>query len=45
MFNCQRTLAHQLLVKLQGQWLASHFVLNALLDEISNMTATMNPTS
>ena len=37
MFNCQKTLAHQLLVKLQGQLLASHFVLNALLDEFSNI--------
>ena len=36
MFNCQKTLVHQLLVKLQGQLLESHFVLNALLDEFSN---------
>ena len=38
-FNCQKTLAHQLLVKLQGQLLASHFVLNALLDEFSNINS------
>ena len=37
MFNHQKTLAHQLLVILQGQPLASHFVLNALLDEFSNI--------
>ena len=33
MFNHQKTLTHQLLVKLQGQPLVSHFVFNALLDE------------
>ena len=37
MFNCQKTSAHQLLVKLHGQLLASHFVLNALLGEFSNI--------
>ena len=37
MFNHQKTLARQLLVKLQGQALTSHFVLNTLLDEFSNM--------
>ena len=36
MFNHQKTIAYQLLVKFQGQLLASHFVLNALLGEISN---------
>ena len=36
MFNCQKTLAHQLLVKFQDQLLASQLVLNALLDEFSN---------
>lgn len=37
MLNHQKTLAHQLLVKLQGQLLASHFVLNALLGEFINI--------
>ena len=37
MFNCQKTLAHQLLVQLQGQSLASQLVLNVLLDEFSNI--------
>ena len=37
MFNHQKILAHQLLVKLQGQPLASHFVLHALLDGFSNI--------
>ena len=41
MFNCQKTLAHQL----QGKLLASHLVLNALLDEFSNIDSIMNPTS
>ena len=36
MFSHQKTLAHQLLVKLQSQLLASYSVLNALLDEFSN---------
>ena len=36
MFNHQKTLAHQLLVKLQDQLLASQLVLSALLDEFSN---------
>ena len=40
MFNCQKTLAHQLLVKFQGELLASHFGLNALLDEFSNTDST-----
>ena len=39
MFNCQKTSAHQLLVKLQGQLLASNFVLNAHLGEFSNMNS------
>ena len=37
MFNCQKTLAHQLLVKLQDQPLASQLVLSAPLDEFSNI--------
>ena len=37
MFNCQKTSAHQLLVKLQCQPLAIHFVPNALLGEFSNI--------
>ena len=35
-FHHQKTLTHQLLVNLQVQPLASHFVLNALLGEFSN---------
>ena len=38
MFNCQKTLT-ELLVKLQGQMPASHLVLNALLDEFSNINS------
>ena len=37
MFNRQKTLAHQLLVKLQDQLLASQLVVNTLLDEFSNI--------
>ena len=37
MFNQQKTSAHQLLVKLQDQLLASQLVVNALLDEFANM--------
>ena len=37
MFNCQKTLAHQLLLKLQDQLFALHFALNALLDEFYNI--------
>ena len=37
MFNHQKTLDHQLLVKLQDQLLASQPILNALLDEFSNL--------
>ena len=37
MFNHHKTLAHQLLVKYQYQLLASQLVLNALLDEFSNI--------
>ena len=37
MFHHQKTLVHQLLVKLQDQLLASHFILNALLDDFSNI--------
>ena len=37
MFNPQKTLAHQLLVKLQDQLLPSHLKLNALLDEFSSI--------
>ena len=43
MFNCQKTLAHQLLVKLQDQLLASQLVLNALLDEFSNVDNIYEP--
>ena len=37
MFNCQQTLVHQLLVKLQDQPLAFQLVPSALLDEFSNI--------
>ena len=37
MFNWQKTLAHQLLVKLQNQLLASQLVVNALMDESANI--------
>ena len=37
MFNHQKTFGHQLLVKLQGQLLASQLVLSALLGEFSNI--------
>ena len=37
MFTWQKTLAHQLLVKLQDQLLASQLVVNALLDEFVNI--------
>ena len=37
MFNCQKTSAHQLPVKIQCQPLASHFVLNDLLGEFFNI--------
>ena len=37
MFNWQKTLAHQLLVKLQDQPLASQLVVNDLLDEFANI--------
>ena len=37
MFNHKKTLAHQLLLKLQGQLLASQLVLNVLLEEFSNI--------
>ena len=37
MFNYQKTLPHQLLVKLQDQKLASQLVLNALLVEFSSI--------
>ena len=36
MFNRQKTLAHQMLVKLQDQLLASQLVINGLLDEFPN---------
>ena len=35
-FSQQKTLAHQLLVKLQDQLLTSQLVVNALLDEFAN---------
>ena len=37
MINCQKTLAHQLLVKLQDQLLTSQLVHNTLLDEFSSI--------
>ena len=37
MFNSQKTLAHQMVFKLQGQPLAPHFVLCALPSEFSNI--------
>ena len=37
MFSQQKTLAHQLLVKLQDQLLASQLVVSALLDEFANI--------
>ena len=37
MSNQWKTLTHQLLVKLQDQTLASHLVVNALLDEVANI--------
>ena len=37
MFNRQKTLAHQLLVKLQDQLLASQLVVYILLDEFVNI--------
>ena len=37
MFNWQKTLAHQWLVNLQDQLLASQLVVNALLDEFANI--------
>ena len=39
MFNCQKTLAHQILMKLQGKPLAFQLVLNALLDEFSSINS------
>ena len=40
MFNRQKTLAHQLLVKLQDQPLASQLVVNAFLVEFANIDNT-----
>ena len=37
MFNHQKTLAHQLIVEIQCQLLASQLVLNALLNEFSKI--------
>ena len=45
MFNLQKTSTHQLLVKLQEQLLASHFISNALLDVFLTQTAPTHPTS
>ena len=44
MFNRQKTLAHQLLVKLQGQLLASQPVVNTLLDGFANIDNIYKPT-
>ena len=47
MFNRQKTLAHQSLVKLQDQLLASQCVANTLLDEyatIDNIYESYKPT-
>ena len=43
MFNQQRTLAHQLLVKLQDQLLASQLVVSALLDEFAKIDNIYEP--
>ena len=40
MFNRQKTLVHQLLVKLQDQLPASQLVFNTLLDEFTNIDNT-----
>ena len=40
MINSQKTLAHQLLAKLQDQPLASQLILNALLHEFSNIDSS-----
>ena len=37
MFNHQKALAHELLMKLQYQPFASNFILNALLGEFTNI--------
>ena len=37
MFNRQKTLAHQLLVKLQDQLLTSQLVVNPLIEEFANI--------
>ena len=37
MFNCQKALAHELLMKLQCQPFATYFILNALLGEFTNI--------
>ena len=37
MFNCQRKIAQELLIKLQQQLFASNFMFNALLREFSNI--------
>ena len=47
MFNRQKTIAHQLLVKLQDQPLASQLVVNALMDKfasIDNIYESYRPT-
>ena len=42
-FNHQKTLAHQLLMKLQDELLAFQLVLNAFLDEFSNIDSIYEP--
>ena len=37
MFNCQKALSQELLMRLQCQPVASNFVLNALLGEVSSI--------
>ena len=47
MFNWQKTIAHQLSLKLQDQLLASQLAVNALLDEfayIDSIYESYNPT-
>ena len=43
MFNCQKALAQELLIKLQWQPFASNFVFNALLGEVSNIYQSYEP--
>ena len=43
MFNYQKALAHKLLMKLQYQIFASNFLLNALLEEVTNIDSIYQP--